>query len=113
MPPKANPLRLNALQCRTLVLAQVLARADGGALTDPASGDVTLITLPSVHGDHFHIGRFVVSAKEASGLRNPAVWTALARKGLVRQGFPGPVVLTAEGVAYDTGMGARFAEEDG
>lgn len=111
MPTRANPMKLNSLQARTLVLAQVLARLDGGALKDAESGDATLIALPNPHGDHFHIGSFVVSAKEASGLRNPAVWTALTRKGLARAGFPGPVVLTAGGLAYDTGLGDKFKEE--
>lgn len=112
MPPKANPLKLNALQARTLVLTQVLARLDGGALTDAATGDATLIALPDAHGDHFHIGPFVVSAKEASGLRNPVVWKMLIRRGLAREGYPGPIVLTAEGLAYDTGLGDKFREDD-
>ena len=77
-------------------------------MTDEASGDTTLLQLPHAHGDHLHIGRFVVSAREASGLSNPAVWTALNRKGLARAEGPVAVTLTAAGLAYDTGLGDRF-----
>ena len=34
------------------------------------------------------IGRFTVSTRDASGLSNPAVWVALARKGLARTDGP-------------------------
>ena len=103
---KKNSLKLNKLQLRTLALAQVLANDHGE--TDKASGEVTLVDLPHVHGDHVHIGAFTVSARDASGFANPAVWAALTRKGLVRDtGLPG-VTLTATGIAYDTGLSDRF-----
>ena len=110
MPPKKNPLKLNKLQLRTLALAQVMAADPAFAMHDQASGDATLLQLPHAHGDHMHVGRFVVSSREASGLSNPAVWTALTRKGLVRPEGPVAVTLTAEGLAYDTGLGERFLE---
>jgi hypothetical protein len=108
---KKNPLKLNKLQLRTLALAQVLAREDGLVRRDEASGAVTLLDLPRAHGDHVHIGPFVVSARDISGFTNPAVWTVLARKGLAR---PGPAqatdgpTLTADGVDYETGLGDKF-----
>ena len=108
MPPRRNPLKLNKLQLRTLALAQVLARAPDVARRDEASGDVTLLQLPHAHGDHVHIGPFTVSARDASGFSNPAVWTALERKGLVRGGDPLSITLSADGLAYDTGFGDRF-----
>ena len=108
MAPKQNPLKLNKLQLRTLALAQVLARDSGRP--DAASGEVTLSHLPHRHGDHVHVGEFTVSAREASGLANPAVWNALARKGLVRIEGPAAIVVTALGLTYDTGLGDRFAQ---
>jgi hypothetical protein len=108
VPPKINPLRLNKLQLRTLALAQVLADDPDSGLRDEASGEVTLMSLPRPHGDHVHIGGFVVSARDASGFANPAVWTALARKGLTRTD-PMGVTLTVEGLNYDTGLSERFA----
>ena len=75
---------------------------------DEATGEATLLHLPHPHGDHVHVGPFVVSARDASGFANPAVWTALARKGLARQDGPGGVTLSAEGLAYDCGFGDRF-----
>ena len=108
MPPKINPLKLNKLQLRTLALAQVLANDPGAAQRDEDSGEVTLTRLPSLHGDHVHIGGFVVAARDASGFANPAVWTALARKGLTRTG-PIGVTVTVAGLNYDTGLGDRFA----
>jgi len=108
MPPKKNPLKLNKLQLRTLVLAQVLAEDAENIRRDEVTGDVTLLNVPHPHGDHVHVGKFVVSAREASGFSNPAVWTALARKGLARAGDGMSVTLTSEGLAYDTGLGERF-----
>ncbi len=71
-------------------------------------GDVTLPLIPRPHGDHVHIGGFTVSTRDASGLANPAVWSALARKGLARADDPIAVTLTATGLSYDTGLGDRF-----
>ncbi len=105
---RPNPLKLNKLQARTLVLAQVIARDPQSASTDPATGEVTLHRVPHAHGDHVHVGAFTVHARDASGFANPAVWVALARKGLVKSPDPHAIVLTAEGVAYDTGLGDQF-----
>lgn len=108
MPPKINPLKLNKLQLRTLALAQVLANDPDAAQRDDLSGEVTLTSLPRPHGDHVHIGGFVVASRDASGFANPAVWTVLARKGLTRTD-PMGVTLTVDGLNYDTGLGDRFA----
>ncbi|KLN58991.1 hypothetical protein WH96_20070 [Kiloniella spongiae] len=109
MAAKKNPLKLNKLQLRTLVLAQVIGRDERQAVQHP-NGDVTLSQLPHAHGDHVHVGEFVVSAKDASGFNNPAVWIALARKGLVKEAGQ-PITLTTEGVAYETGLGDKFLEK--
>ncbi|MEQ8707367.1 MAG: hypothetical protein RIC36_00140 [Rhodospirillales bacterium] len=108
MPPRKNPLKLNKLQLRTLALAQVLAGQESLAVRDAGSGDVRINRLPHAHGDHVHIGSFVVSSRDASGFSNPAVWVALERKGLSRDYSPLGVTLTAEGTAYDTGLGDQF-----
>jgi hypothetical protein len=105
---KKNPLKLNKLQLRTLALAQVLANDQ--KQSDNTGEDVTLLQLPHPHGDHVHIGKFTVSARDASGFSNPAVWTALTRKGLVRQTDMPGVTLTGEGMAYDTGLSDQFVE---
>jgi hypothetical protein len=108
MPPKANPLKLNNLQLRTLALLQVLARDERVAHTDANTGAVTVTQLPHAHGDHVHIGPFTVTARDASGFTNPSVWAALARKGLARRDAI-VAELTADGVAYDTGLADRLA----
>lgn len=108
MPPKKNPLKLNALQLRTLALAQVVAAEPGMASRNAATGAATLIHVPHPHGDHVHVGRFTVSARDASGFANPAVWVALARKGLARTDDFGSITITAEGLAYDTGLMEKF-----
>lgn len=105
---RQNPLKLNKLQARTLVLAQVIARQNDGAIRDAATGDAVLTRIPRPHGDHVHVGPFVVSAKDASGFSNPSVWAALARKGLARTADPQRPALTPEGQSYDTGLGDRF-----
>ena len=103
MPPKINPLGLNALQLRTLTLLQALARLPDHAQSSE-NGAVRVSHLPHPHGDHFHLGNAVVAARDASGLANPSAWAALERKGLIRSEFPLAAVLTAEGINYDTGM---------
>jgi hypothetical protein len=111
MAPKKNPLKLNNLQLRTLVLAQVIAREPDLARIDPESGDAELLHLPHAHGDHVHIGPYVVSARDASGFDNPAVWVALERKGLARRSSPLTMTLTKAGIAYDTGLSNAFVEQ--
>lgn len=108
MAGRPNPLKLNKLQARTLVLAQVIARDPDSSMTNPANGEVTLMRIPHAHGDHVHVGAFVVSARDASGFSNPAVWVALARKGLVKSPDMASITLTAEGLSYDTGLGEQF-----
>jgi hypothetical protein len=109
MATKKNPLKLNKLQLRSLALAQVLAKDPGISSPDTETGDVKIMQLPHAHGDHMHISGFTVSARDASGLTNPAVWVALERKGLARTGDPmAPVRLTAFGIDYDTGLSDQF-----
>jgi hypothetical protein len=114
MPPKNNPLKLNSLQLRTLALLQELARHPATSSRDPRSGEATITHLPHAHGDHVHVGELVVSARDASGFSNPAVWAVLERKGLVRGNFPhAAITLTATGLAYETGLGGiRAAHSD-
>src|SRR5215213_4568838 len=100
MPPKRNPLNLNSLQLKTLTLLQELARTAGKPAPDDEAG-VAITDMPHAHGDHFHLGEAVVSARDATGLRNPSVWAALERKGLVRP-LPEAVILTPLGQQYDT-----------
>jgi hypothetical protein len=103
MPPKINPLKLNPLQCKTLVLFQELARhPESSSRLD--SGEVFLSRLPTPHGNHFHVGHKVVLSKDATGLGNQAAWAVLERKGLIKASFPLAVTLTPAGVAYDTGI---------
>ena len=103
MPPKRNPLGLNSLQLKTLTLLQQLAELPDYSRPGEDEGTVVLTRLPYPHGDHFHIGEAVVASRDATGLRNPSVWAALERKGLVRS-TPPTAVLTAQGIAYATGL---------
>jgi hypothetical protein len=105
MPPKRNPLNLNALQLKTLTLLQELARIAGQPAADEEAGGVAITELPHAHGDHFHLGEAVVAARDATGLRNPSVWAALERKGLIHPKLPEAVILTPLGQEYDTGLG--------
>lgn len=102
MPPRLNPLKLNPLQLRTLTLLQAIARLPGAA-SDAGNGEVAIAQFPQAHGDHFHLGDAVVAGRDATGLYNEAVWNALTRKGLARAEWPRQIVLTAEGLGYDTG----------
>lgn len=104
MPPKHNPLNLNPLQLKTLTLLQELARVAGQPVAEGDPEGIAITQLPNAHGDHFHLGEAVVSAKDATGLRNPAVWTALERKGMVVPKLPQAVILTPLGQEYDTGL---------
>jgi hypothetical protein len=106
MPSKRNSLSLNALQLRTLTLLQELARVAGkpAAAEDGEPGSVAITEFPHAHGDHFHLGEALVAARDATGLRNRAVFAALERKGLIRPKFPEAVILTPLGQEYDTGL---------
>ena len=103
MPSKRNPLNLNRLQLKTLTLLQELARL--GEYSRPGEEPGTIVIRPpEPHGDHFHLGDAVVVTRDASGLRNPAVWVALERKGLIRSLYPNGAVVTPLGLEYQTGM---------
>jgi hypothetical protein len=99
---KKNPLNLNPLQLKTLTLLQELARGENKPV-DGEEGAFAVTALPHAHGNHFHLGRYVVSSADATGLSNPAVWAILERKGMLRQ-RPDSVQVTAQGMAYDTGL---------
>jgi hypothetical protein len=103
MPPKANPAKLNPLQLKTLTLLQAIARIPGAA-QDLGNGEVQITQFPHAHGDHFHLGDAMVDGKNATGLENKAVWNALNRKGLTRSEFPHRMVLTTQGLGYETGL---------
>jgi hypothetical protein len=81
-----------------------LARLPDYARPAEAEGEVALASLPQPHGDHFHLGDAVVASRDATGLRNPAVWAALERKGLVRSLAGRGVALTPLGLGYATGL---------
>jgi hypothetical protein len=108
MPSRPNPLKLNALQARTLTILQELARVPNFASPPEEDGSVPIRHLPEPHGDHFHVGAAVVRTRDASGLANPAVYGALARKGLVLAGPRGLPILTRAGLAYDTGLAGEI-----
>jgi len=112
MPTKRNPLHLNALQLRTLTLLQELARL--GEYSRPGDEpDSIVVRPPNPHGDHFHLGDAVVATRDASGFRNPAVWVALERKGLIRSLYPDGAILTPVGLGYDTGLRDRTLHKSG
>jgi len=106
VPPKINPLKLNALQLRTLTILQELAKHPSHALPPEPSGAVAVTNLPHPHGDHF-------SSRDASGLYNEAVWKALERKGLARAAFPQVIALTPDGLAYETGVRGEILHAGG
>jgi hypothetical protein len=103
MPPKHNPLKLNALQLRTLTLLKAMARLPEVAMPG-TNGEVIISRFPPAHGDHFHLGDAVVAGKDATGLLNEAVWNALTRKGLARADWPHQIALTPLGLGYETGL---------
>jgi hypothetical protein len=112
MPVKRNPLNLNALQLKTLTLLQELARVPGYSRPGEASGHV-IVRPPDAHGDHFHLGDAVVHSRDATGLRNPAVWVALQRKGLIRSMYPDCAELTPAGLDYETGLREAILHRSG
>ena len=48
-----------------------------------------------------------------TGLANPAVWSALERKGLIKSMFPMAAVMTPAGLAYDTGLADAILRRHG
>ena len=111
MPPKKNPLGLNTLQLKTLTLLQELARLSAQPRTAEEPGIV--VRPPDPHGDHFHLGDAVVATRDASGFRNPAVWVALERKGLIRSMYPNGAVVTPLGLDYETGLRETILHKSG
>jgi hypothetical protein len=106
-PMRPNPKKLNALQLKTLAILQAMA-GDSAFADEPAEdGTIAIHGMPHAHGDHFHIGRAVVSGRDATGLGNPNVISALLRKGLLVS-RPGRLVLTTDALAYETGVAARI-----
>jgi hypothetical protein len=109
MPPRNNPLKLNPLQLRTLTLLQAMAQSS----QPNGAGEVAVSRFPQAHGDHFHLGDAVVAGKDATGLYNEAVWNALARKGLAKSDYPREIVLTKDGLGYDTGLAGEILHKSG
>jgi hypothetical protein len=99
-----DKIKLNALQNKTLALMQELARHRESSIVDEETGDVVVTQMPHAHGDHVHVGEYVVSTKDISGFSNEAVWVALERKGLAKSHFPVAITLTKAGLDYDTGL---------
>ena len=110
MPPKKNPLALNALQLKTLALTQALARLPDVGIADNGvePGAIRIGSFPHPHGNHFHLGDAVVASADASGLRLPGVWAALERKGLTQGDLDGGITILPAGLAYDTGVAGQI-----
>ncbi len=106
MPPtRKNPLKLNKLQLKTLAILQELSGDPSITERDETTGGARITTIPAPHGDHFHVGKKLVLARDATGLTNQGVWLALVRKGLAAQGvFPFSIVVTPAGLGYETGI---------
>ena len=106
MAPRRNPLKLNALQLKTLTILQALC--EGGEESSNNADGKPIPMLPPPHGNHFHVGSYIVMAQDTTGLNNPSVWTALMRKGLVEGVPPAHARLTALGVDYKTGLSDKI-----
>lgn len=105
-------IKLNALQSRTLALFQELAKSNDTSSPIEESDDISIMYMPMPHGNHVHIGGFVISAKDASGFTNEKVWQALERKGLARSEFPVRIILTKAGLDHETGLLDAFERSD-
>ena len=103
---------LNALQGRTLALFQELAKSEETSARIEGSSDISIMFIPRPHGNHVHIGKFVVSARDASGLANEKVWKALERKGLAKSEFPYRIILSEAGLSFNTGYHDGFEVSD-
>ena len=101
-------VKLNALQSKTLVLLQILARDPESSSPAGEDGDIRISRLPHAHVNHMHVGDFTVASRDATGLNNKSVWTALCRKGLVRENWEEEMILTPEGVSFATGLEKKF-----
>lgn len=113
MAPKSNPLKLNPLQLRTLTILQALAAIPDAVEEGPEAGERTIVRFPQAHADHFHLGDALVMGKDATGLFNEAVWNALSRKDLARSQWPRSIILTAAGLAYETGLAGDILRHSG
>jgi len=109
MVKQTKSAKLNPLQNKTLIILQILAKDPESSTALNESNDRKITRLPHAHGNHMHVGEFVVSSKDASGLTNKSVWVALARKGMVRENWEEEIILTAEGLAFSTGLEKNFA----
>jgi hypothetical protein len=107
---RPNPKKLNALQLKTLAILQAMAQDQWLANPPDEDGTVLIHSLPAAHGDHLHVGSAVVHARDATGLGNPNVMSALVRKGLLLAGAAGVPILTPEGLGYDTGIGDQILQ---
>jgi hypothetical protein len=105
---RVKPAKLNALQSKTLAILQQLAKHPDCCEAVEDSTDIRITRLPHAHGSHMHVGDFVVSNKDASGLDNPSVWAALTRKGMVREGWETDLVITEAGQSLITGLEGKF-----
>ncbi len=105
---KEKPTKLNALQRRTLALFQELAKTSETSSVIDGTDEISIMYLPQPHGNHVHIGNFVISSKEASGIHNEKVWQALERKGLARSEFPMRIILTVRGQNFETDFNDKF-----
>lgn len=108
MTVKQKPIKLNSLQSKTLILLQKLAEHPESSSPVEGSEDVKITRLPHAHGNHMHVGDFVVASKDASGLSNKSVWIALVRKGFLRENWEEEIVITADGLAFSTGLEDKF-----
>lgn len=108
MVKQTKSVKLNPLQSKTLVILQILANDPESSAELDESNDRKITRMPHAHGNHMHVGEFVVSSKDASGLTNKSVWVALARKGMVRENWEEEIILTAEGLAFSTGLEKHF-----
>lgn len=111
MTAKKNPLNLNALQLKTLTMFQALSGLEGYGIPGEQDGHFLIQRFPHAHGDHFHLGPWVLAARDASGLSNESVWKALERKGLIQSMYPRACILTPAGHAYDTGLRQSMLHE--
>src|SRR5690606_40220298 len=91
------------------MILQLLAKSPDSSSAVGDSGEVRITRLPHGHGNHMHVGQYVVASRDASGLANPSVWVALNRKGLVRGNPEEGIILTPEGLSYSTGLEKNFA----
>ena len=105
-------IKLNALQRRTLALFQELANHPETSAPIEDSDDISIMFIPKPHGNHVHIGKYVVSSKDASGFSNEIVWKALERKGLAKAEFPFRIILNKNGLDYNTGLEDDFEVSD-